>query len=143
MIRNGTVVPELWEKVGNFSLVRAVKELRQPILVFGGARDVLVPPTDAQHLAKAAGERATLVWYPRGGHCLYEIVDQWTFEAAAWIEAVADAFRDPGKGRDVAAVSARARAGLDSADYTPRPRAAASRPDDAVDETARLPHHVG
>lgn len=140
MIRDGMVVPELWEKVDHFSLTDAAHDSRQPILVFGAGRDLMVPSTDAQHLAKAEGERATLVWYPRGGHCLYEAMDQWTFEAATWIEAVAvaEAMHDSEPRRDVAAVSAHARSVLKAADYTPRPRAAGLEPEEEFDEYARL-----
>lgn len=138
LVRDGKVVPEAWEKVERFSLEDAAHDSRQPILVFGAGRDVLVPPTDAQHLAKAVGDRATLVWYPRGGHCLYDALDQWTFEAATWIEAVAGAMHDPESRRDVAAVSAHARSVLETAGYTPRPRATVSEPDEDFDEYARL-----
>ena len=138
LVRGGEVVPEMWDKVDHFSLVEAAKESRQPMLVFGGARDVLVPPTDAQHLAKALGERGTLVWYARGGHCLYEAADQWAFESATWIKAIEEGRRDPGLRRDVGALSAYARAALDKAEYTPLPRTGESADDEDFDEYARL-----
>src|SRR5690606_41997107 len=84
LVRDGEMVPELWEKVDRFSLVEVAGELRQPLLVFGAARDVLVPPTEAQQLASRVGERATLVWYPRGGHCIYERSEQWAVESPTW-----------------------------------------------------------
>lgn len=138
LIRGGEIVPEMWEKVDNFSLVNAAKESRQLMLVFGAARDVLVPPTDAQHLAKALGARATLVWYARGGHCLYEAIDQWAFEAAAWIAAVEEGRGDPALRRDVAALSAHARAALAAAEYMPLPRSGDPAEDEDFDEYARL-----
>jgi pimeloyl-ACP methyl ester carboxylesterase len=138
LLKQGTVVPELWDRVEHFSLADAAKDARQPLLVFGAGRDLLVPPTDSQHLAREEGVRATLVWYPRGGHCLYEAVDQWTFEAATWIEAVADALRDPQLRGDAAATSAHARTVLEAADYVPRPRTVVVEPEEEFDEYARL-----
>lgn len=138
MVHNGEVVPELWEKVENFALEDAAVESRQPMLIFGGARDVLVPPTEAQLLASRVGERATLVWYPRGGHCLYEATDQWTFEAITWITAIEEALRDPEKRGDIAAVSAYAREALESSEYVPLPRNADAEQEDDFAEYARL-----
>jgi pimeloyl-ACP methyl ester carboxylesterase len=138
LVRDAEVIPEMWGRVEGFNLVDRVREMRQPLLVFGGARDVLVPPTDAQHLAKAAGKRATLVWYPRGGHCLYEAADQWSFEAAAWIKAVEEGRGDPQIQRDITAISAHARAALEAAEYTPLPRSGESTDDDDFAEYARL-----
>lgn len=138
LVRDGEIVPQMWEKVEGFSLVEVVEEMRQPLLVFGGGRDVLVPPTDAQHLAKAAGKRATLVWYQRGGHCLYEVADQWSFESITWIKAVEEGRADPEMRDDVSAISAHARAVLDAAEYTPLPRSSESEDDDDFAEYARL-----
>lgn len=138
LVRDGEMVPELWEKVDRFSLVEVAGELRQPLLVFGAARDVLVPPTEAQQLASRVGERATLVWYPRGGHCIYEASDQWAFESATWIKAVEEALRDPDMRGDVAAISAYARQALESAEYIPMPRNGSSDQDDDFAEYARL-----
>jgi pimeloyl-ACP methyl ester carboxylesterase len=138
LLRDGKVVPELWEKVEHFSLTDAAREARQPLLVFGAGRDLLVPPTDSQHLAREGGTRATLVWYPRGAHCMYEAVDQWTFEAATWIAAVAEALQDPQLRGDAATTNAHARSVLEAADYVPRPRAVTVEPEEEFDEYARL-----
>lgn len=138
LVRGGEIVPEMWERVEEFSLVDTVRELRQPLLVFGAARDVLVPPTDAQQLAKAAGGQATLVWYERGGHCLYEAVDQWSFEAMAWIRAVEEGRGNPALHGDTAAISAHARAALEAAEYVPMPHTGAAEDELEVDEYARL-----
>lgn len=135
----GEAVQEVWDTVAEFGLDTVVDEAQQPMLIFGGGRDVIVPPTEAQLLAERVGERATLVWYPKGGHCLYDAVDQWTFEAAIWAEAVAAASRDPETARDVARVSAIAREALETAEYRPAP-VDTSDPDDedGFSEYARL-----
>ncbi len=138
LIRDGEVVPEMWEQVAEFTLADAARQLRQPLLVFGAARDVLVPPTDAQHLARAAGERATLVWYQRGGHCLYEAVDQWSFEAMTWIRAVEEGRADPLLRGDVAAISARARKALEAAEYQPLAHHGSAESAPEIDEYARI-----
>src|SRR5699024_6424490 len=70
------------DDVAAYSLERAAVASHQPMLIFGGGHDIIVPPNEAQLLAARVGERATLVWYPDGGHCLFETIDQWTFEAA-------------------------------------------------------------
>ncbi|MBA2277036.1 MAG: alpha/beta fold hydrolase [Chloroflexia bacterium] len=78
------------ELATGFDLAPVTGHVRCPVLVLGGARDVVVPPTEAQRLAAALGGLATLNWYPNGGHCLYEFLPAWTAEAAAWIGAVAE-----------------------------------------------------
>jgi hypothetical protein len=72
-----------------FDLTERAERVRCPVLVLGAGRDVVVPPTEAQHLAARLGERAALVWYERGGHCLYANVASWTAETAEWIHLVA------------------------------------------------------
>lgn len=79
------------EQIAPFDLSSITPRIRRPVLVFGAARDLLVPPADAQKLAAQLGAFATLVWYPDGGHCLYDRVPQWTTEAATWLTAVGNA----------------------------------------------------
>jgi alpha-beta hydrolase superfamily lysophospholipase len=67
-----------------FSLADVMPRYRAPLLVFGAARDLTVPPEESLNLAAAAGELATLVWYPEGTHGLYEHLDDWTELAARW-----------------------------------------------------------
>jgi dienelactone hydrolase len=77
--------------VDRYSLHDITPALRVPLLVFGAGRDLVVPSTEAQLLAARAGALGTLVWYPAGGHCLYEHIPAWTGEAATWISSVAAA----------------------------------------------------
>ncbi|MDP8909041.1 MAG: alpha/beta fold hydrolase [Chloroflexota bacterium] len=104
------------ELATGFDLTDTVDDVRCPVFVFGGARDVIVPPTESQRLAAAFGELATLSWYPGGGHCLYEYLPAWTTEAATWLGAVAEA-RGEGEGWstrvDAAAAGAFARERLE------------------------------
>lgn len=74
-----------------FDALVAAEASTQPMLIFGAGRDMVVPPNESQNLAEKVGERATLVWYPDIGHCMYEAADQWTFEAAAWIASISAA----------------------------------------------------
>jgi alpha-beta hydrolase superfamily lysophospholipase len=71
-----------------FSLGDVIGKLRAPLLVFGAGRDLVVPPEESLHLAAAAGDLATLVWYQRGSHGLYEYLDDWGGLAAEWIAAM-------------------------------------------------------
>jgi 2,6-dihydroxypseudooxynicotine hydrolase len=71
-----------------FSLKSVVPKLRCPLLVFGAGRDLVVPPEESLQLAAAAGDFATLVWYPDGTHGLYEAVDDWTTVSAEWLSAM-------------------------------------------------------
>jgi alpha-beta hydrolase superfamily lysophospholipase len=82
---------DYWARVDRLSLHDTVPLVHAPILVFGAARDLVVPPAEAQLLANRSGPLATLVWYPAGGHCLYEAIPAWTSEAATWISSVAAA----------------------------------------------------
>ena len=75
--------------VESFSLADVMPRFRSPLLVFGAARDLIVPPEESLHLAAAAGEFASLVWYPTGSHGLYEFLDDWTEVAAVWTLEIA------------------------------------------------------
>lgn len=81
------VVMELAE---GFELPELMPRLRCPLLVLGAGRDLVVPPTESQRLAAAAGDLGTLLWYPRGGHGLFDIVPTWTADVAAWLGAILD-----------------------------------------------------
>lgn len=78
--------------IADFSLVDVVARIRCPALVFGAARDLVVPPEEAVKLTSALGELGTLVWYPDGAHCLYDRVDDWSMVTADWL---ADLFELP------------------------------------------------
>jgi len=71
-----------------FALPPAVRRLRAPLLVFGAGRDLVVPPVEAVRLAAGAGDLATLVWWPAGGHGLYAHLGEWTSDAACWLRTV-------------------------------------------------------
>lgn len=73
-----------------FNVLDVAGELQQPMLIIGAGRDMVVPPNESQLLAAEVGERATYLWYPDLGHCLYAAIDQWTWEAATWISAIAE-----------------------------------------------------
>jgi len=74
-----------------FDAIAAAESTRIPMLVFGAGRDLVVPPNESQRLAEALGDRATYVWYPDLGHCLYAAWDQWAWESATWIAAIGEA----------------------------------------------------
>lgn len=79
----------------SFALPGVVERLRCPLLVLGAARDVIVPPKEAVRLARAAGDLGTLLWFSGGGHGLYGAIEEWTGDAARWLNAVLDDPRDP------------------------------------------------
>jgi alpha-beta hydrolase superfamily lysophospholipase len=126
------------EHVAGFSLHATAINSRQPLLVFGGGRDVIVPPAEAQLLANRAGSRATLVWQPDGGHCLYGFMDEWTFEAATWIDAVAEARQDPALRGDTALVTSLARDVLETTPYVPKAQPVPYGSTDDATEYARM-----
>lgn len=74
-----------------FALPDVVRRLRCPLLVLGAGRDLVVPPREALRLSAAVGDLATLLWYPNGGHALYEAIPAWTDDVARWLTAVLDA----------------------------------------------------
>ena len=80
-----------YDTVERYSLHDITPDLRSPLLVFGAGKDLVIPPAESQLLAARAGALGTLVWYPLGGHCLYEWIPAWTGEAATWISSVAAA----------------------------------------------------
>jgi len=71
-----------------FALPGVIERVRCPMLVIGAGRDLIVPPEEALRYCAAAGERGTLLWYPNGSHGLYELLPEWTAEAARWLVAV-------------------------------------------------------
>lgn len=71
-----------------FALPPPIGRNRPPLLVFGAGRDLIVPPLEAVRLAAAFGDDATLVWYPRAAHALFDAIPAWTADAAAWLEAI-------------------------------------------------------
>jgi 2,6-dihydroxypseudooxynicotine hydrolase len=117
-----------------FTLRPVIGRLRAPLLVFGAGRDLIVPPDEALHLAAAAGEWATLVWYPRGFHGLYELIDDWTAVAAEWLAALWGV-----PAHTTAEQSTQVDAGDVAADGSPSP--AAAEPTRA-DETLNTPGDV-
>lgn len=105
-------IPQIAAK---FSLFDVVPLVRCPVLVFGAGRDVIVPSTEAQLLAYRLGAQASLVWYPKGGHCLYDHIRGWTSDAASWMSALSEVIsgRDPRTAMDAVAISATVRAVLE------------------------------
>lgn len=77
-----------YEQAADLSLHDAAVRARCPVLVFGGGRDIVVPPAESQLLAARLGALGTLAWYPDGGHCLYGHLQGWTSDAATWIASV-------------------------------------------------------
>lgn len=71
-----------------FALPGVVARVRCPVLVIGAGRDVIVPPEEAIRYCAAAGERGLLLWYPDGSHGLYEVLPDWSAQAARWLVAV-------------------------------------------------------
>lgn len=109
-------IPEI---AAEFALFDVAPLVRCPVLVFGAGRDVIVPSTEAQLLAHRLGAQASLVWYPKGGHCLYDHIRGWTSDAASWMSALSEVIsgRDPRTAMDAVAISATVRAALER---TPR-----------------------
>ncbi len=84
--------PSVHILISDFSLPDIVSRVRCPALIFGAARDLVVPPDESVKLTSALGELGTLVWYPDGSHCLYDRVDDWSLVASEWL---ADLFEMP------------------------------------------------
>jgi pimeloyl-ACP methyl ester carboxylesterase len=84
------------ELAGSFALGEAIEGLTTPLLVFGGGYDQVAPPAEAERVACAAGEWATLVWYPTGGHLLWEARDDWPLVATAWLATLFAADQEAG-----------------------------------------------
>jgi pimeloyl-ACP methyl ester carboxylesterase len=84
----GDDLANLEELAFNFALDDVAGRIRKPVLVFGGGRDVIVPPGESQLLAARLGMQGTLVWFADGGHGLYDRIPQWTAESAAWLDAI-------------------------------------------------------
>ncbi|MDQ2683850.1 MAG: lysophospholipase [Chloroflexota bacterium] len=75
--------------VADFALTQLIPRMRSPLLVCGAGRDMVVPPDESLALASAAGDLATLVWYPEGGHGLYTEIPDWMDLAGKWLHGLA------------------------------------------------------
>ncbi len=87
-----------------FALPGLAPRLRCPLLAIGAGRDLVVPPAESARLCAEAGDLGTLLWFPDGGHGLYEAVAEWTDDAARWLVAVLDPA--PGQSTPVDATAA-------------------------------------
>ena len=74
----------------DFSLVDVLPKVKCPVLVFGAARDLVIPPEEAIRLTGALDSLGTLVWYEDGGHGLYDRIEEWTGVSARWLQALLD-----------------------------------------------------
>jgi pimeloyl-ACP methyl ester carboxylesterase len=74
--------------VSAFALPGVLERVRRPVLVIGAGRDLIAPPEEAIRYCAAAGERGLLLWYPDGSHGLYEVLPDWSAQAARWIVSV-------------------------------------------------------
>lgn len=124
------------ELADGFDALVAAEGSSQPMLIFGAGRDMVVPPNESQNLAERIGERATFVWYPDIGHCMYEVADQWSFEAAAWISAISKA-RSEGVA-DAGELAEIGRVAIENSSYTRLDEPLDEWEDDGVGEYARL-----
>jgi alpha-beta hydrolase superfamily lysophospholipase len=68
-----------------FALPGVIEHTTLPVLVLGAGRDLIVPPEEALRYCAAAGSRGTLLWYPDGGHGLYDELQDWMPDVAAWL----------------------------------------------------------
>ncbi len=76
--------------IADFSLPDVIDKIRCPVLVFGAARDLVVPPDESMKLTSALGTLGTLVWYHDGAHGLYDRIDDWSDVTGTWLESVFD-----------------------------------------------------
>ena len=134
---SGLAAPEnRAEMAAGFDVLSAAETASQPMLLFGAGRDLVVPPNESQNLAERVGERATFVWYPELGHCMYTAADQWSFEAATWLAAVGEAKSEGvSDGADLATIG---RLAIENSSYTRLDQADDAWDDDDVGEYARL-----
>jgi alpha-beta hydrolase superfamily lysophospholipase len=125
------------EQVNGFSLAEVVTRVRRPVLVYGGGRDMVVPPGDSQLLASRLGSIGTLVWYPHGGHCLYDLIPEWTRDSAEWVDAIGRARVGEGGAAPIDDPRVLAEIGRDTLQEAPAPLIVDDYDDD-LEEFARL-----
>lgn len=133
----GLTEPENREAMADgFNALAAAEASTQPMLLFGAGRDLVVPPNESQYLAERVGERATFIWYPDLGHCMYTAADQWSFEAATWISAVGEA--QSNGVTDATELAAIGRAAIENSAYIGLDASDDEWDDDDIGEYARL-----
>ena len=133
-LRDATSDDDREQFAERFDAIAAAGQTAQPMLIFGAGHDMIVPPNESQHLAAALGDRATYIWYPDIGHCLYAAGDQWTWEAATWIAAIGEA-----KAQGITSGAELATIGKDAIEQgTYHPHGAPVEPDEEFTEYARL-----
>jgi dienelactone hydrolase len=81
---------QLADFVLGLDMPTTVEAIQAQVLIFGAGHDLVVPAPEASRLAAALGEQATLVWFDDAGHALFDVVPEWTREAAEWLAVVMD-----------------------------------------------------
>ena len=81
---------QLADFVLGLDMPATLAETQAQVLVFGAGKDLVVPPPEASRLAAVLGEQSTLVWFDDAGHALFDVVPEWTREAAEWLAVVMD-----------------------------------------------------
>jgi dienelactone hydrolase len=74
--------------IASFSLRASLDGWHCPALIFGAGRDLVSPPDEADRVAHGMGDWATLVRYPYAAHGLYDVIDDWPYVAAEWLNAL-------------------------------------------------------
>jgi pimeloyl-ACP methyl ester carboxylesterase len=74
--------------IASFSLRASLEGWHIPALIFGAGQDRVAPPDEADRVAHAMGEWATLVRYPNAAHGLFDVIDDWPYVTAQWLAAL-------------------------------------------------------
>ncbi len=74
--------------IASFSLRASLDGWQLPALIFGAGQDRVAPPDEADRVAYAMGDWATLVRYPHASHGLFDVIDDWPYVTAQWLAAL-------------------------------------------------------
>ena len=76
------------EVIDSFSLKSSLAHWDRPALIFGAGADLVAPPDEADRVAYAMGDWATLIRYPYACHGLFDVIDDWPYVVAQWLSVL-------------------------------------------------------
>jgi dienelactone hydrolase len=76
------------EVIDSFSLKSSLAHWDRPALIFGAGADQVAPPDEADRVAYAMGDWATLIRYPYACHGLFDVIDDWPYVVAQWLSVL-------------------------------------------------------
>lgn len=91
----GTSEAEMGRAIERITLADVLDELRAPLLVAGGGRDLITPGEEAWRIFDGARCPRELVYYPRGAHDCFNVLSDLRPRVGNWLAHQLEPYRAP------------------------------------------------